>query len=115
MKEKVILRAILDSYPSPIVFVDNDYIIRFLNKTAKERFHQNIDKPELLGKSIFDCHHPASVEKIKQGYSQVKEDGKPFPIGVNHHGEKTYLQGVTDEQGEYIGFFELCIPQQSCL
>ena len=35
MDEKTILKGILDSYPYPIVFVDNDYIIRYLNRYAK--------------------------------------------------------------------------------
>ena len=111
MDEKEMLKAIVDSYPAPIVFVDNDYIIRFLNRLAKERFHQDMEHPALLGKSIFDCHNPHSIEKIKFGYTQVQKDGKPFPVGVNHHNENTYIQGVTNHLGEYIGFFELCIPK----
>ena len=30
-----IFEGILNSYPYPIVFVDNDYIIRFMNQNAK--------------------------------------------------------------------------------
>jgi len=30
-----ILEGIVNSYPYPIVFVDNDYIIRYMNKNCK--------------------------------------------------------------------------------
>ena len=32
MEEIEILKGILNSYPYPIVFVDNDYIIRYMNR-----------------------------------------------------------------------------------
>ena len=40
MDETTILKGILDSYPYPIVFVDNDYIIRYLNRYAQYHYYQ---------------------------------------------------------------------------
>lgn len=45
MDEKTILKGILDSYPYPIVFVDNDYIIRYLNRYAKYHYYQERGYP----------------------------------------------------------------------
>ena len=38
MEEIEILKGILNSYPYFIVFVDNDYIIRFMNKPAQDHY-----------------------------------------------------------------------------
>lgn len=54
MDEKTILKGILDSYPYPIVFVDNDYIIRYLNRYAKYHYYQERGYRDLIGKSLFD-------------------------------------------------------------
>ena len=51
MDEKTILKGILDSYPYPIVFVDNDYIIRYLNRYAKYHYYQERGYRDLIGKS----------------------------------------------------------------
>ena len=45
MDEKTILKGILDSYPYPIVFVDNDYIIRYLNRYAQYQYYQERGVP----------------------------------------------------------------------
>ncbi len=38
MEEIEILKGILNSYPYFIVFVDNDYIIRFMNQPAQNHY-----------------------------------------------------------------------------
>ena len=42
-------KGILDSYPYPIVFVDNDYIIRFMNQYAKYHYYQQRNYDNLIG------------------------------------------------------------------
>ena len=39
MEQLEIMEGILNAYPYPIVFVDNDYIIRFLNRFAKYHYY----------------------------------------------------------------------------
>ena len=36
MEKMEMLEGILNSYPYPIVFVDNEYIIRYMNKNATD-------------------------------------------------------------------------------
>ncbi len=104
MEEVEILKGILDSYPYPIVFVDNEYIIRFMNKNARE-YHEKKGR-DLIGKSIFDCHHERSIEKIKKYYEEIKVNGKDIFIFVNSKNQRVYMQGVRNEKGEWIGFIE---------
>ena len=107
MDEKTILKGILDSYPYPIVFVDNDYIIRYLNRYAQYHYYQERGYRDLIGKSLFDCHdRETSRERIKVAYEKMKSDGKEVFIGVNARNQRYYMQGVRDEEGNLIGFFE---------
>ncbi len=104
MEEIEILKGILNSYPYFIVFVDNDYIIRFMNKPAQDRYLKK--GKNLIGKSIFDCHNEKSIEKIKNNYEEIKTTGKDVFIFVNSKNQRVYMQGVKNEKGEWIGFIE---------
>lgn len=107
MDEKTILKGILDSYPYPIVFVDTAYVIRFLNRYAKYYYYEERGYQNLIGKSLFDCHNLAtSREKIQAAFEKMKKDGKEVYLGVNSRNLRYYMQGVRDEQGNLIGFFE---------
>ena len=107
MDEYEILRGILDSHPYPIVFVDNDYVIRFMNRYAKYYYHQERGYKELIGKNLFDCHdYPASGDTIKMAYEKMKKDGKDHFVGVNARNQRVYMQGVRNAEGEMIGFIE---------
>ena len=104
MEEIEILKEILNSYPYFIVFVDNDYIIRFMNKPAQDHYLKK--GKNLIGKSIFDCHNEKSIEKIKKNYEEIKTTGKDVFIFVNSKNQRVYMQGVKNEKGEWIGFIE---------
>lgn len=107
MDELTIIRGIADSFPYPIVFVDNEYIIRFMNRYARYYYHQERGYGELIGKSLFDCHNNASSrERIQAAYEKMKRDGKEVYIGVNTRNQRYYMQGVRDGEGNLIGFFE---------
>ena len=104
MEEIEILKGILNSYPYFIVFVDNNYIIRFMNKPAQDHYLKK--GKNLIGKSIFDCHNEKSIEKIKKNYEKIKTTGKDVFIFVNSKNQRVYMQGVKNEKGEWIGFIE---------
>lgn len=40
MEDLEMLKGILNSYSYPIVFVDNEYIIRFMNKNAQYHYYE---------------------------------------------------------------------------
>ncbi len=104
MEEIEILKGILNSYPYFIVFVDNDYIIRFMNQPAQDHYLKK--GKNLIGKSIFDCHNEKSIEIIKKNYEEIKTTGKDVFIFVNSKNQRVYMQGVKNEKGEWIGFIE---------
>lgn len=106
MEKLEMLEGILNSYPYFIVFVDNDYIIRFMNKKAQDHYHEKKGYENLIGKSLFDCHNEKSIEKIKKSYEEIKNTGKDVFIFVNSKNQRVYMQGVKNEKGEWIGFIE---------
>ena len=107
MEELEMMKGILNSYPYPIVFVDNDYKIRFMNQHAKYHYYEERGYKDLIGKSLFDCHdNEKSIEKIKQGYEGLKRNGKEVFVCVTARNQRVYMQGVKNEKGEWIGFIE---------
>ena len=107
MEEIEILRGILNSYPYPIVFVDNDYIIRFMNQNAQYHYYAERGYQDLIGKSLFSCHNSEkSIERIKTSYEGIKQNGKEVFIGINTRNQRIYMQGVRGSHENWIGFFE---------
>ena len=107
MEELEMLKGILNSYPYPIVFVDNDYIIRYMNKNAQYHYYEERGYKNLIGKSLFDCHSSEkSIERIKKGYEGIKRNGKEEFVCVTSRNQRVYMQGVRNEKGEWIGFIE---------
>ena len=107
MDETVILRGILDSYPYPIVFADDTFTIRYLNRYAKYHYYQERGYSDLIGKSLFECHgREASRERIRAAFEKMKSDGKELFVGVNTRNQRLYMQPVRDGDGRLIGFIE---------
>lgn len=107
LEENKMLKSILNAYPYPIVFIDNDYIIRYMNQNAEYHYYKMRGYKNLIGKNMMDCHdHQASKDKIVEYYNKMKSDGKPRFVTVNTENQRMYMQPVKNEKGEWIGFFE---------
>ncbi len=98
--------AILDSIRHPIVFVDNDHIIRYLNKAARVRYYEKRGYAEMIGKSIFDCHNSSSVNQIKQLHQRLLSGEDEIFLKVNKDQEKVTIVGVRDIDGKLLGYYE---------
>ena len=107
MEKMEMLEGILNSYPYPIVFVDNEYIIRYMNKNAKYHYYEERGYKDLIGKSLFDCHNnEKSIEMIKASWERMKKDGKEVFVTITSRNQRVYMQGVKDYNGNWIGFIE---------
>ena len=45
----------------PILFVDSNHVIQYLNKPALKRNYEQHGYSNLIGKSQFDCHNAKSM------------------------------------------------------
>jgi len=106
MDKLKMLECILDSYPYKVVFVDTDFIIRYMNRAAKYHYYTQRGYKNLEGNSIFCCHNENSVEKIKMAVEKLKNHGNDIYLGVSPENQRFYINAVRDENGELIGFFE---------
>jgi DUF438 domain-containing protein len=97
---------ILDSIPYPIVFVDTEHVIRYMNRTARFQYGQMRGYGDLIGKSIFECHNDASKEKIMQAVEKLKNHGNEIFLGVGVNNQRIYINPVRDENGVLLGYFE---------
>ena len=68
---KEILESILDAYSYEIVFVDRQHIVRYMNKTAKERYGGSVK----INQSLFNCHSENSKVKIEE-FLKRADDGE---------------------------------------
>ena len=104
--ENIMLKAILDAVPFPIVFVDTDFVIRYLNKQAEERYYRQLGYQDLPGNSLLQYHKPASQEKIKALVEQIAKEKKEIFLKVNQYQENVFVVPVFDRENRFLGFFE---------
>jgi PAS domain S-box-containing protein len=106
MPDLSLYEAILDSIHHRIVFVDNDHIIRYLNQAAKNWFYQKRSYADLVGKCLFDCHQPASREKLLGLYHRLEQGENEVFVKVTPENEKASMVAVRDPAGHLLGYFE---------
>jgi PAS domain S-box-containing protein len=98
--------AILDTINHPIVFVDNEHVVRYLNRLAEKRYYGERGYSDLIGKSLFDCHNPKSHEKIKALYGRLQKGEDEIFNWVNEQGERITVVAVRDQERNLIGYYE---------
>jgi transcriptional regulator with PAS, ATPase and Fis domain len=99
-----------DTIPAAITVCDIDGIISYMNEASQQLFEKDGGKA-LLGKSLFDCHSPASVEQIKTMLSS----GITNTYTIQKKGKKKMILQVPYEQdGVCAGLVEISfeIPQE---
>lgn len=106
MEKEKMLAYILDAYQYPIIFVDCDHIIRYMNKMAEYHYYSERGYSSLLGKSLFECHNSQSEIKIREAIEKLKNHGNEIFLGINVKNQRMYINPVRNEEGELIGYFE---------
>lgn len=106
MDKGKILSYVVDSYPYPIVFVDCDHVIRYMNKMAEYHYYTERGYRNLIGQSIFGCHNSQSEEKIRGAVEKLKNHSNEIFLGVSVKNQRIYINPVRDENGKLVGYFE---------
>ena len=103
--EKEIYEALLNTLQSPVVFVDNDHIIRYLNRAAQVRYYEQRGFSDLVGKSLFDCHNNNSELRMKQIHARLM-DGEDRVLLKNNDTETITVVAVRDHERRLLGYYE---------
>jgi uncharacterized protein len=100
------LNWMLNSIPGDMTFVDKDDIVKYFSQ-GKDRIFARTRA--IIGRSVENCHPPASVkvvEKLVNDFKEGRKDSEDFWIRM---GEKYILIryfAVRDEKGEFLGTLE---------
>ena len=100
---KEILESILDAYSYEIVFADRQHMVRYMNKTAKERYGNRVQ----INQSLFDCHNENSKIKIEEFLKRADAgENEMFEAYNTKTGEREFFVPVRDHNQQVIGYFE---------
>jgi DUF438 domain-containing protein len=107
MNTHSICESIVSSLPYPVVFVDLNHVIQYMNPAAKYHYYTERGHDNLIGKSIFDCHqNPASKARIEAAIINFKKDAKEFFLGLTDRNLRVYVSPVRSPEGELVGYYE---------
>ena len=106
MPPNTICKAIVDSLPYPLVYVDLDHVIRYLNPMAVYHYQTERGYSDLLGQSLFNCHTEQSKEKILQAVERFKRGGQEIFLTVSVKNHRLYISPVRNSEKELIGYYE---------
>lgn len=101
------LECVLNTLPFDITFVGKDDTVRYFSKGLERIFPRT---ESVLGRTVSNCHPPASVhivEKIVEDFKAGKKDHEDFWIKLR--GIYVYIRyfAVRDKNGEYLGVLEV--------
>ena len=92
-------------FPSAITVCDINGVVLDMNDKSADTFRDDGGK-ELIGKSLNDCHSPASVEKIRE----LLAAGSSNTYTIEKDGIKKLIhQAPWYEKGELKGLVEISI------
>lgn len=102
--------SIFNTFTTPVVFVDNDHIVRYNNQAAIAAYCIKRGWPTLEGRSIFACHNPDSKEKMIALYQRLLAGEDEIPLQVNPRNEQVTLVAVRDADRQLLGYYERFTP-----
>jgi len=105
--DSTVLAALLDSLKDPVVFVDTDHTVRYINKAAEAHYKEG---RTLLGRSIMDCHNETSNAVIREVFSAL-ENGEDERLITDSPERRIYMRAVRDAHGALIGYHERYEPK----
>ncbi|THB71858.1 MAG: methyl-accepting chemotaxis protein [Desulfovibrio sp.] len=109
------LTGYLDDIPTPIMTVDRNFSIQFINKSGAE--YGSSQPQELQGTKCFDVFHTdgcqskdCGVARAMESSSHVTEEAVARPQGQDMHVEYTALPN-RDRSGQIVGGVEFIVDQ----
>lgn len=91
--------------PIDLFFVDNDNIIRYLNKEAENFYYNLRGHKDLIGKSLLNCHKDFTNQKLLDSIEEIKSTGVEKFMGVTSDNIRLYICPVKNGNDEFIGYF----------
>ncbi len=94
--------ALVDSISDPLMFVDTNHVIRYMNKGALAHYQQGA---ALLGTSLMDCHNEESQAMIRELWARLQA-GEEEILYYEKPDLRLYMRAVRNGNGHLIGYLE---------
>lgn len=102
------LKSMADMDRCAVVICNLDHEIIYMNPTAVKRYAK-WGGDALLGKSLLDCHGPASRDMIQKVVDWFGQDSAHNIIYTSHNPKENkdvYMVALRDEKHQLIGYYE---------
>lgn len=106
MTDASLMAVLLDSLKDPVVFVDTDHIIRYMNKAAIADFEEGA---ALIGRSVLDCHNKNSQRQIIEILAAMRT-GEDERLITDNEKQRIFMRAVRDPNGTLLGYYERYEP-----
>lgn len=106
MTDASLMAVLLDSLKDPLVFVDTDHIIRYMNKAAIADFEEGA---ALIGRSVLDCHNKNSRRQIIEILALMRA-GEEERLITDNEKQRIFMRAVRDADGRLLGYYERYEP-----
>lgn len=103
-----LFKSVLEQDTAAVVLCAPDHTIVYLNPAA-QRSYAKYGGAALVGRSLLDCHAPASNEKIRQvvqWFAQSPEHNLVFTYHNPKQNKDVYMVALRDDAGRLIGYYE---------
>lgn len=99
-------KSIIEQDCCAVVICGLNHEILYMNPAALKRYGKH---GNLIGKSIFDCHSPASNDKIREvvaWFAKSRENNLVYTFHNEKQNKDVYMVALRDDNGELIGYYE---------
>lgn len=101
------LTSLLSTLPIDITFIDKDDIVKYFSQSSERIFART---KAVIGRSVQNCHPPASVhivEQLLEDFKSGKKNHEDFWIKMGSMYVYIRYFAVRDENKEYLGTLEV--------
>lgn len=101
MDREDIIEAILESLPKPIVAVDENNIIFYMNRAARAQH------TDLTGRALSDCSSAESASEIHRIAGSLEAGLESITLRGQNGFIRSYFIAIHDYQGRFAGYYEM--------
>ena len=108
MDKTAIFKSMLEQEQGPVVLCDTKHTIVYMNPAAVARYAR-YGGGALVGRTLMDCHDPASREKIGQVLAWFEASAANNRVHTYYNeteNKDIYMVALRDETGALIGYYE---------
>jgi len=107
MEQLKLLKYLLDSFKEPVMLMDTQHIIRYLNPASAKRYKV---RTTYVDRSIFKCHNEHSNRMILDAFKCL-ESGQEEMLLTEDAQYLMFMRAVRDEEGILLGYFVRFAPK----